>query len=335
MRPRIGFAESKAKTLPSAGPSPQIALLTRSRSEVERPAGRPVGWRIRRVSLRTRSSGIAHSSHYREIPKSADPVARLRGNGGMGFAPRKATVLRLPTGTGRSAGNRARASIDPTTYLPIRIPSEDEVLDAELVVPAHALGLVVVVPDDGTVRRVDVARGPADRLAAIGFAVLRVDLRSGDDRRRDATADERRFDLDVASRRLADVVAWARSRDATATLRVGLLGMGTGAAAALSVASAFPDAIGGVVACEGRPDLVAPALAGVRAPTRLVVARRDAETTPINEGAYGRLRCRKDLLVIPGTARLLEDPRVVEDVARACADWFTRTLAPVQPAAFA
>jgi putative phosphoribosyl transferase len=77
------------------------------------------------------------------------------------------------------------------------------------------------------------------------------------------------FDIDLLARRLVDVTRWLRAQPDVRGVPIGYFGASTGAAAALW-ASTEPSAdIGAVVSRGGRPDLAAPRLGLVTAPTLL------------------------------------------------------------------
>jgi len=88
-----------------------------------------------------------------------------------------------------------------------------------------------------------------------------------------------------------------------------------------------PDEIGAVVSRGGRPDLAgAQALAKVRAPTLLIVGGADYGVIELNEAAYAKLACEKELAVVPHATHLFEEPGTLEQVARLAAAWFVRCL---------
>jgi hypothetical protein len=49
----------------------------------------------------------------------------------------------------------------------------------------------------------------------------------------------------------------------------------------------------------------------------------------MNEDAYRRLNCEKELKIVPGATHLFEEPGTLEEVARLAADWFQRHLIAV------
>ena len=111
-----------------------------------------------------------------------------------------------------------------------------------------------------------------------------------------------------------------------ASLPIGLFGASTGAAAALVAAAARPDDVGAVVSRGGRPDLAAPVLARVRAPTLLIVGGSDPVVLELNKQALELLQSEKQLVVVPGATHLFEEPGALDEVARLAANWFTRHL---------
>jgi len=122
------------------------------------------------------------------------------------------------------------------------------------------------------------------------------------------------------------LVDWLTQHPQTKALRIGLFGASTGAAAALIAAAERPEAVHAVVSRGGRPDLAAPVLDRVRAPTLLIVGGADLPVLRLNEQALTKLRCEKHLAVVPGAGHLFEEPGALEEVARLAAEWFGRYL---------
>jgi pimeloyl-ACP methyl ester carboxylesterase len=81
-----------------------------------------------------------------------------------------------------------------------------------------------------------------------------------------------------------------------------------------------------VVSRGGRPDLAGDALARVVAPTLLVVGSLDAAVIEMNEAAYERLACEKEMVLVPGATHLFEEPGTLEMAAALAAEWFRRHL---------
>lgn len=64
------------------------------------------------------------------------------------------------------------------------------------------------------------------------------------------------------------------------------------------------------------------ALAGVRAPTLLIVGGRDTAVIEMNKEALARLRSPKRLAIVPGATHLFEEPGTLEAVAALAREWF-------------
>jgi putative phosphoribosyl transferase len=109
---------------------------------------------------------------------------------------------------------------------------------------------------------------------------------------------------------------------------MGYFGSSTGGAAALLAAAELGSVIDAVVSRGGRPDLAGDALTRVEAPTLLIVGERDDVVRQLNEEAGERLRCEKELAVVPRATHLFEEPGALEAVARLAAAWFRRHLKP-------
>lgn len=115
------------------------------------------------------------------------------------------------------------------------------------------------------------------------------------------------FDVALLADRLLAATNWIRHDERMSSLPIGYFGASTGAAAALTAAADDPT-ISAVVSRGGRPDMAEAALPLVKAPTLLIVGGEDAAAIGLNEKAYDRLRCEKQLRIVP--VRLGEPPDV-------------------------
>lgn len=203
-------------------------------------------------------------------------------------------------------------------------------LRGDLAIPDHATSLVVFAHGSGSSRRSTRNQWVASQLQAAGFATLLFDLLTeAEDQLYD-----RRFDIPTLATRLAEAGEWAGTHGATRELRLGYFGASTGAAAAMIAAAARPDLVRAVVSRGGRPDLAAPYLRRVLAPTRFIVGGLDHEVIEMNRSAMERLgTTTRDLVIVPGATHLFEEKGALARVAELATDWFNRYLAcdPVVP----
>lgn len=191
-------------------------------------------------------------------------------------------------------------------------------LPADLVVPEHVCGLVLFAHGSGSSRRSTRNRRVAGELQRRGLATLLFDLLS------EAEAQDRRkvFDIALLGRRVGEAMEWVAQRPDLMSLRLGLFGASTGAAAALVAAAQNPQHTAAVVSRGGRPDLALGVLPNVKAPTLLIVGARDTEVLALNRQAFRALGGEKRLEVVPGATHLFEEPGTLESVAALAADWF-------------
>ena len=115
---------------------------------------------------------------------------------------------------------------------------------------------------------------------------------------------------------------WIKEQPETEKLPLGFFGASTGAGAALEAAARSADKIAAVVSRGGRPDLVSKYLPRVKAPTLLIVGGEDKFVIQLNQKAFGRLKCPKELKIIPGASHLFEEPGALDQVAQMARDWF-------------
>jgi putative phosphoribosyl transferase len=207
-----------------------------------------------------------------------------------------------------------------------RIALEDAVLEADLVLPSPAQGVVAFAHGSGSSRHSPRNRFVADVLVGGGLGALLVDLLTPEEERRDVRTRELRFDIGLLAGRLAGMVDWLAAEAPTAGLPVGLFGASTGGGAALVAAARRPEAVAAVVSRGGRPDLAGPALPEVRAPTLLIVGGEDTVVIELNRQAMARLGGGKRLEIVAGATHLFEEPGALDQVAALARDWFTTHL---------
>lgn len=209
------------------------------------------------------------------------------------------------------------------TSILVRIPAAGAVVEGMLEIPHGAVGLVLFAHGSGSSRHSPRNNHVAGVLRAAGVGTLLMDLLTPMEDRDYA----RRFDIDLLTRRLLDAARWAAADAATQALPLGFFGASTGAAAALEAAAVLGDATRAVVSRGGRPDLASPqALARVTAPTLLLVGGHDSGVIELNQQAYDQLRCKKELVIVPGASHLFEEPGTLDTVATRAAGWFAGHL---------
>jgi putative phosphoribosyl transferase len=164
----------------------------------------------------------------------------------------------------------------------------------------------------------------AQVLQEAGIATLLADLLEEDE-----ALDRRNvFDIDLLADRLLANAQWLRQLPETHGVPLGYFGASTGAAAALQAAAKEPGRIAAVVSRGGRPDLAMDYLHLVRSPTLLIVGGEDRPVIPLNELAYKKLTCPKEMVVVPGATHLFEEPGTLERVAELARNWFLKYLVP-------
>lgn len=208
----------------------------------------------------------------------------------------------------------------------VRIPIAGRTpLHAELTTPAHARGLVLFAQGSGSSRHSPRNRFLASEVHAAGMATVLADLLTDEEEKIDDLTSQMRFDIPLLTRRLVQMLDWARGHDFTGALPIGIFGSSTGAAAALDAAALCPGVVGAIVTAGGRADL-ATQLALVKAPTLLVVGGNDSVVLDLNQRARRLLGCTHELTIVPGAKHLFEEPGTIERLAAAAAAWFERWL---------
>jgi dienelactone hydrolase len=155
---------------------------------------------------------------------------------------------------------------------------------------------------------------------------LLFDLLTEPEQRLDNHTRELRFDIAFLAKRLVEVIDWVGRDVALHSLRIGLFGASTGAAAALVAAAQRPEVVQAVVSRGGRTDLAGPELSQVRAPTLQIVGAQDPVVLELNDQSRHALRCEQRLEIVAGATHLFEEPGALEEVARLAGDWFEKHL---------
>lgn len=204
----------------------------------------------------------------------------------------------------------------------------DRHLGGLLAIPAAANGVVAFAHGSGSGRLSPRNQYVAGVLHDAGIATLLLDLLE------ESEADDRRkvFDIGLLADRLRVAADWLAADPRTQALPLGYFGASTGAGAALVAAARQPDVVRAVVSRSGRPDLAWDDLPAVKAPTLLIVGGYDEPVIDMNQQALERLRCTKEMVVIPGATHLFPEPGTLEEAARLAANWFHRYLGEVHPA---
>jgi len=207
------------------------------------------------------------------------------------------------------------------TEILIDLPTLDRGLPGSLVIPPSPRGIVVFAHGSGSSRLSPRNGFVAETLQRQRIATLLFDLLTPQEDR-DPQA---RFDIPLLTERLLAASDWLSRQDPAGQLPLGYFGASTGAAAALEAAAAQGPKVSAVVSRGGRPDLAgAGLLEAVTAPTLLIVGGYDDVVIGLNEKAMARLRCEKELVIVPGATHLFEEPGTLAQAANHAAAWFVR-----------
>jgi len=215
---------------------------------------------------------------------------------------------------------------------PVFVTAGPVVLEGTLSIPEGARGIVIFAHGSGSSRLSPRNRWVAQRLREAGLATLLIDLLTPSEGAEDDETARLRFDIPLLAQRVRGASEWLRHEGSTQGLPIGYFGSSTGAAAALVAAAEHPEGVRGVVSRGGRPDLAGDALDHVDVATLLIVGGHDRQVITMNEEAIDRLRCEKELRIVPGATHLFEEPGTLEKVAEHAADWFIHHLPePTRP----
>ncbi|WP_374969206.1 phosphoribosyltransferase family protein [Terrabacter sp. BE26] len=206
----------------------------------------------------------------------------------------------------------------------VAIPAGSVTIEGHLRLPEGATAVVVFAHGSGSSRHSPRNRYVADVLHGAGLGTLLLDLLTPEEEGDRGKV----FDIPLLAGRLGSACIWLELRPDTASCRVGYLGAGTGAGAALWAAAEPGARVAAVVSRGGRPDLASPRLADVRVPTLLIVGGADDVVLGLSRTARAALvSCPSELAVVPGATHLFEEPGTLAQAAQLARDWFLRHLA--------
>jgi putative phosphoribosyl transferase len=200
----------------------------------------------------------------------------------------------------------------------VQIIAGSHELGGILTVPRAAQGIVLFAHGSGSSRFSSRNQYVAEVLQHAEIATLLFDLLD----EREANDRSNVFDIELLAERLTIVAAWVRRQEQTQSIAMGYFGASTGAGAALVAAAAPNCDVKAIVSRGGRPDLADDALRLVRAPTLLIVGGDDEPVIQLNRIALSRMRCERQLKIVPGATHLFSEPGTLEEVARLASEWF-------------
>lgn len=218
----------------------------------------------------------------------------------------------------------ARETHEDRNKLSVVVPAGKARLQGFLGLPANPRGVVAFAHGSGSGRL-----SPRNNFVALilqngGLATLLVDLLE----EQESLDREKVFDIDLLAERLLASTQWLSDRAEMKGLSFGYFGASTGAAAALQAAAQELSGVTAIVSRGGRPDLAMKYLPHVKAPTLLIVGGEDSSVIPLNEAAYERLDCPKQMVIVPGATHLFEESGALERVGNLACEWFLRYLLP-------
>jgi putative phosphoribosyl transferase len=235
-------------------------------------------------------------------------------------------VVALLERAGARGGPRVQESRDETSRAvdeDVEVRTGTVLLPGHLTLPGGTGSVVVFAHGSGSSRHSSRNQFVASALNRDGLGTLLFDLLTEEE----GLLRENVFDIALLSRRVTDATDWLRDQPVTRNARIGYFGASTGAGAALLAAAEPRSEIGAVVSRGGRPDLAAPRLGEVRAPTLLIVGGQDEPVLELNREARAHLRCENRLEIVPGATHLFEEPGALRAVTELASSWFTDHLA--------
>jgi len=204
---------------------------------------------------------------------------------------------------------------------------DTESLEAELISPKNAKGVVLLIHSNGSNRLSPRNQFVAQMLRDSGLATLLLDVEMAEERKRREETNQSSLAVDEMAGRVIAATDWLQANGKTTGLPVGYLACGTAAAAALIAAAERPHLVGAIVTRGARLGLAQTILSKVIAPVLLIVGSRDIPIVHLNRESLESLAsAEKRLEIIPGARHQFEEPGTLAAAALHAKNWLTRHL---------
>lgn len=200
--------------------------------------------------------------------------------------------------------------------------SDDVNLKGNLNIPEHPKAFVIFSHGSGSSRFSSRNRFVAQLLNKRNIVTLLTDLLTEEEDKNY----ENRFDIELLTERLVKVTNYVIQISDLKDLKVGFFGASTGAASAVNAAAELKNKIQAIVSRGGRPDLAGDSLSKIVAPTLFLVGSLDTHVIKLNNQAFNKLKCEKQIQIIEGATHLFEEPGKLNEVAQYAVEWFEKHL---------
>ena len=200
--------------------------------------------------------------------------------------------------------------------------SDDIVLNGNLNIPEEPKAFVIFSHGSGSSRFSSRNRFVAQLLNKQNIATLLTDLLTEEEDKNY----ENRFDIELLTERLVKVTNYVTKIPDLKDLKVGYFGASTGAASAVKAAAKLKNKIQAIVSRGGRPDLAGDSLSELVVPTLFLVGSLDTQVIKLNNQAFNKLKCEKEIQIIEGASHLFEEPGKLNEVAQIALEWFEKYL---------
>ena len=200
--------------------------------------------------------------------------------------------------------------------------SDDVDLKGNLNIPKKPKAFVIFSHGSGSSRFSSRNRFVAQLLNKQNIATLLTDLLTEEEDKNF----ENRFDIELLTERLVKVTNYVIQISDLKDLKVGYFGASTGAASAVKAAAQLKDTIQAIVSRGGRPDLAGDSLSEIVVPTLFLVGSLDRQVIKLNNQAFNKLKCEKEIQIIEGASHLFEEPGKLNEVAQIAIEWFEKHL---------
>ena len=205
----------------------------------------------------------------------------------------------------------------------VSIPFRDFFLNAYLYLPENPVALVLFSHGSGSSRFSPRNNYVAENLYRSNMAALLADLLTP----KEDAAIQNRFNIALLTERLKHLTQWAIQQPQFKNMPIGYFGASTGGASAINAAADFGDKIKALVSRGGRPDLATDnALESLQCPTLLIIGSLDHKVISLNQQAFQKMKCTKQIEIVQGASHLFEETGKLHTVFQLADEWFEKYL---------
>ncbi|MGM0588440.1 MAG: alpha/beta hydrolase family protein [Bacteroidota bacterium] len=209
----------------------------------------------------------------------------------------------------------------------LKLPVDNYYLDGTLSLPVQAKSIIIFTHGHGHNRFININDHIARHLNQAGFGTLLFDLIAADQSNYDKVWN----DISLLSSRLMAVTLWLSSHSEYNDLKFAYFASGRGVPIAIKAATKLNTFIDAMVIADGHPEKVEPDYPQLNLPTFFIFGERESATEKLDHEKLKSMPGTKNMVIIPGTSGLFEEPGKLEVLTKYTLAWYQKYLPAGKP----